>query len=117
MLQGRLRRISPTVDAPASARVLTLSYRAGHHVGFALRGALNAALAEGRPSPLAPRDDEEINERVAAPHTKRACLPMLAARVRRGWEPARAAALGRDRADYAYGLDIGGGTLGWGFVA
>jgi hypothetical protein len=103
---------------PTSARVLTLSYRAGHHVGFTLRAALNAALAEGRLPPLAPRDDEEINERVAALHTKRACMPILAGRVRRGWEPARAAALARDPADDAYGLVIAGGvSLGWGFVA
>jgi len=101
---------------PASARVLTVSYLAGHHVGFTLRAALNSALTDGRLLPLAPEDDEEINERVAALHTKRAYLPVLVRRVRRGWEPVRDAALARDPADDEYGLDIGRG-VGWGFVA
>jgi hypothetical protein len=101
---------------PTSARVLTLSYRAGHHVGFTLRAALNRALTEGRLPPLSPEADDAINERVVALHTKRAYLPILVGRVRREWEPVRDTALARDPADDVYGLDLGRG-VGWGFVA
>jgi hypothetical protein len=101
---------------PASARVIQVMYSAAHHVGFTLRVALNAALAEGRLAPLPAEDDVEINGRMEALHTKRACLPILVARVRKNWVAARDKALARDPADDAYGLDIGRG-LGWGFVA
>jgi hypothetical protein len=100
----------------ATVRVLTFTYLAGHHVGFTLRAALNDALAEGRLLPLGPEDDEEINGRMASLHTKRAYLPILAARVRRTWRPVRDQALAREPADDCYTFDVGRG-LGWEFVA
>jgi hypothetical protein len=78
--------------------------------------ALNSALADGRLSPLAVEDDDEINGRMEALHAERAYLPILNARVRKNWVAARDQALARNPVDDAYALDIGRG-LGWGFVA
>lgn len=101
---------------PATTRKLQLTFWAGSHVGFALRRALNAALAEGLIPPLQSKIDDEVTERLRALHTKRACLPILVQRVRQSWDRVRDAARARDPELDEFTLDIGRSGV-WPLVA
>jgi len=92
---------------PEGARVLDVSYGARSHVGFTLRRALNAALAEGRLGPLSAKTDAEITERLLGLHTKYGCLAVVVRRVHDSWERVRDLAVNRDPALDQYVLDVG----------
>jgi len=89
-----------------SARKIPLAYRAGSHLGFALRRAVTKAVDEQRIGPLAAPIERELGDHLLALNTKHSGFPVVLERLQRNWQVVRERAIQRDPSLDGYALDV-----------
>ncbi len=87
-----------------SARKIPLAYRAGSHLGFALRRAVTKAVDEQRIGPLAAPIERELGDHLLALNTKHSGFPVVLERLQRNWQVVRERAIQRDPSLDGYAL-------------